>query len=241
MGGSYEAVPGTSPGDYGLIDPSGYSMLASQGIQNLQNVGQQGLNLNANPFANFIQDQQQLQDVTLGATSDLGRMLGDQTRQFTQQAVQDVGQQFSGLGALNSGAARDAAARRATQAAGQAATALGQQQLGLYGNLANQAFQNQQRQQNMYANMLGQGTGLGAQFGAPNYAAQQYAYQPGLFEQAGNFLGGIAPLAGGLLAGPAGAGIGAAIGGLFGGNTPAAQQPPQAPFAVPGGGYGYNQ
>jgi hypothetical protein len=220
MGGGYEQLPGTDPSAYGLIDPSGFSEDAFAGIQNLYNLGQTGLGQNADPFAAFIGQTPQLQDLTLGATSDLGRMLADQTRQFTQQAVQDVGQEFSGLGSLYSGAARDAAGQRATQAAGQAATALGQQQLGLFGNLANQAFQNQQRQQQLYAGLLGQGAGLGAQFGAPNYAAPQFAATPSFLDNLGQFAGIVGSGVGAAMGNPAAAaGLPGQIGGLFGGGS----------------------
>jgi len=195
----YDEIPGTAGADYTSIDPEGYSALASGGIQDVYNTAQAGLGANSDPFASFLGQTPQIQDLVLGSSSDLGRMLQNQTRQFTQQAVQDVGQEFSGLGSLYSGAARDAAGQRATQAAGQAATQLGQQQLGMAGNLYNQAFGNTQRQQGMFANMLGQNTGIQAQFGNPAYAAQQYSARPTFWENTANIVGAAAPIAGAFL------------------------------------------
>jgi len=209
----YDAIPGTAGSDYTSIDPEGYSALASGGIQDVYNIANTGLGENSNPLATFLSETPQLQDLVLGSSSDLGRMLQDQTRQYTQQAVQDVGQDFSGLGSLYSGAARDAAGKRATQAAGQAATQLGQQQLGMAGNLYNQAFGNNQRMQDMFANLLGQNTGIQAQFGTPAYAAQQYSARPTFWETAGQLLGSAMPLIGAAVGGPAGAAAGAAASG----------------------------
>lgn len=228
---TFTEVPGTSAEDFDVIDPAGFTQQGFQGIQNLQNVGQTGLGLNADPFASFIGQTPQMQNLIQGSSSPLQQMLMDQTRQFTEQAVQDVGQEFSGLGSLYSGAARDAAGQRATQAAGQAATQLGQQQLGMLGNLFSQGFQNQQRQQDLYANLLAQSAGLGAQFGGPSYTSQQYMANPTFGETVGQVVGAVAPFAGAALGVPLGGGGASALG--TGRDFDMSQHRPSAPISPP--------
>ena len=221
--GRYQEVPGTRASSYQMIDPRGFSQSAFDQMGNTANFARQQLGeyaptaMSFDPSAGFNQWMSQQGDIlgqVQGASSPLEQMLNAQTRRFTEQAAADTASQFSGLGALHSAATRDTASQRAQQSAADAATQLGGQQLGLYGGLSGQAMGaamqnamfNPQQAAQLYGQnlgLLGQTTGQMAQFGAPNYSAPQYQYQPGWWQSWG------APMAGQVL--------GAATGGLFGG------------------------
>jgi hypothetical protein len=180
-------------------------------IQSFLGTGQNAENLTASlqpqqQLETFLSGADQLQNVAQGPMSDLEQMMRQRQSELTQQATQDVASQFSGLGGLYSGAAQQAAGEEAAEAARDVGVQLGQQQIGLTGNLLqnylNQIGQMGQAQaqtrlnaadllrglygQNLQAQnqLLGQLAG----FGAPTYAAPQMAYQPGFGQQMGSAL-----------------------------------------------------
>lgn len=215
--GEYTEVTGA--GDYGLIDPSGFSQQAFNQLLNTYNFAQGGMsgtqaglqqamgNVTGDAaFNQFMSQTPQLQGLVQGATSDLERNLQEQTSRYTQQAVQDVASEFSGLGALYSGATRDVASQRAMEAATNAATTLGAQQIGLTGQLYGQGFSGTQQAQlanlqaaqgqfNTFASLLGgANSGIGS-FGAPQYAGTQYEYDPSTFSDIWGGVTAILPTA----------------------------------------------
>ena len=210
----FDAVPGTGQGEQFLVDPGGFTQTAFGSLTDLTNLGRQGLlgtqigQVQTDPnaaFRQFIGQAPALQGLALGATSDLERALQRQTQDFTRQAAQQTAAEFSGLGALFSGATRDVASRRAAEAAERAATQLGSQQIGLAQSLLGQGFgaaqgaqqqalqaqlANQQArlsQFGTFANLLGQGTGQLAGFGAPVIGSQQFVAR----EPDKGFVGGV--------------------------------------------------
>lgn len=161
-------------------------------LGNIQNIAQQGLtgtaaNMNYDPsssFNMFMSQAPQLAGLAQGATSGLEQNLMGQLGRIQSQTVQNVASEFSGLGALYSGATRDVASQRASEAAQNAMTTLGQEQIGLTGQLYGQGMsnaynsvlaglQNNQMQFSTYANLLG---GIGsniAGFGDPTMVTSQ--------------------------------------------------------------------
>jgi hypothetical protein len=230
--GGFQQVPGTGPGSFGLVDPAGFTSEAFAGLTGAQNLATQGLGgaaaLLGDPTAvlnQFIGQAPALQQLTLGATSDLGRQLQEQANVFAREAAGQAAGEFSGLGALFSSAAQDTAARRAAEAGAAAGAQLGQQQLGLFGQLAGQqqAFNQQAalNRFNTFANLLGQTTGQLGAFGAPTFAQPQVAATSPTFDLSGALGGALSGAAtGGLLGGPFGGvlgGLGGGLAGLFGG------------------------
>jgi hypothetical protein len=154
------------PGAQSLV-----SQAANAGQQQGQQAQQVAAGYDPNEFMNqFLGTAPQLQGLVQGATSDLERGLQDQTSRLTGQAVRDVANEFSGLGALYSGAAQDVASQRAMEMAGNVANQLGSQQINMFGNLAGNALNNLQQSYQaapgfgLEAAGLGlQGAGLGLQ------------------------------------------------------------------------------
>lgn len=218
--GKYETVSGK--GDMYQYDPSGYSAGAYGQLQNQANFAQNQLAQfgpqamaydPSSAYNMFMGQAPAYQNLVSGALSGLDQQLGDRTRRYTEQATQDVADQFSGLGALYSSAARDTASQRAQQAAADASAQLGAQQINLTGNLWNQALgQNYQAAQfnpSMAGQLYGQNLGLMgqtggqmAQFGQPVYGQNQRAYRPGTWDKISGFAGNV---------------LGAAAGSAFGG------------------------
>lgn len=227
--GGFTQVPGSGAEGLQLADPGGFTQGAADQLTNVSNFAQQGAGALAGGgvFDQFMSQFPQLQGLVQGATSDLERGLREQTSRFTEQATQDVASQFSGLGSLFSGATRDVAARRGQEAAAQAATQLGTQQLGLLGGLGSQAFGQLGSEFNQFMGLLGGTTGQQAAFGAPTFVQPQFTQDPSGLDrllQLGSVASGFFP--GG---GVANAGLGA-LSSLF---QPQQVSQPQTNFSNP--------
>jgi hypothetical protein len=251
MGDSgYERIEESGPESYFNVNPYsdqtfgqlqgslGYGQsLMNQGIQGFNETnnfretlgGQPGFTASgsADPMAfwnAYTNQVPYLQNIAEGALSPLNTSVMNRANQAAGDAIQNVASQFSNMGALNSGATVQAASQEANKILQDAQNRLSSQQIGLSGNLLNNAMGNiqssfgrgqalganlaQQRAANQL-NLAGMGagiynTGLGnmAAFGGPQFSQYDYEYNQGPGDQFLNFAGNLG---------------GAALGGLTGG------------------------
>jgi hypothetical protein len=142
-----------------------------------------------------------------GSAMDLARTLG-------QQAASQVGQQFSNLGAINSGAFASALGRGFAEPLGRAATQIAGMRGQLGGGLAQQLLGGRQAAFGAGAGLLGQGLGIRGQLAAPEWWQPAYMETPNTF---GNLLsGGLEGAALGASIGNIVPGLGTGIGALLG-------------------------
>jgi hypothetical protein len=142
-----------------------------------------------------------IQNISGALISPYGANLMNTADILSQQAMRDVANQYSGAGALNSGAALSAMTRGAAEPISNAVTNIAGMQSQLGGGLA-QSLLGQMggaygTQANLLNNVLGLQGGLGqAEYWQPTYSS---TYQPGFFEQLTGGLGGILGLGTGIL------------------------------------------
>jgi hypothetical protein len=120
-----------------------------------------------------------------GSAMDLARTLG-------QQAASQVGQQFSNLGAINSGAFASALGRGFAEPLGRAATQIAGMQGQLGGSLAQQLLGQRGTALGTQAGLLGQGLGIAGGFAQPEYLAPAViGPRPGPLQGLLGLLGGV--------------------------------------------------
>jgi hypothetical protein len=211
--GSYENV--ADAGDYQFADPTGRFMGGLDQMGELTQFGRQGMvgALDPNAATNaFLGQSGGLMNVAQGATAPLTQQLFGLAEDAAQRGMETAGQKFGSMGARHSGAAQAAFGEAAARPFAQTAADIAGQQLGLTGNLWQQALSGAQGLQRtgagLYGNVLGQGMGNIAQMAAQTGGAMapQYEYQPSAWEQ---FMSGAQDVAGlGLQAGTTLGGLG---------------------------------
>lgn len=206
MSGKMAQMPGTSQSDYYSIDPSGHTQatannLYGQPAQDIMRRGNEASMAWALPstdpnsfMAKYLSDFGQLQGAVTDATSPLSKQLESQLMRNINLGNTQIGNQFAGMGGLRSSGMADVAGRMAGQEAGNASTALAQQQLGLLQPLANQQMLGRQYALSEQMKQPMDLMGMQAQFGAPAYGAPQYYQKPGAMDwmsATGDLLSGI--------------------------------------------------
>lgn len=210
MPGGYEQVPGTAPEEYGTIDPKGITEQTQQNLygQPFEDMLRRGNQANLawslpaqdpNSFmSQYLNDFGGLTGAVTEATAPLSQQLENQMQRNIQQGTTQIGQSLSGLGGLRSSGMAEMAGRFAGDEAAKAGTQLAGAQLGLLQPLANQGMLGRQYALSQQMGQPMQALGLQANFGSPNYAAPQYAQQPGFLDYI-NAFGNLAGGAGGAI------------------------------------------
>lgn len=188
--GKYKNV--ADSGDYQFADPTGEFMGALDQMGQLTQFGQEGMVGALDPNASmnaFLGQSEGLANIAQGATAPLTQQLFGLSEDAAQRGMETAGQKFGSMGARHSGAAQAAFGEAAARPFAQTAANIAQQQLGLTGNLWNQALGGAQALQQtgagLYGNILGQGMGNIAQLAAQSggAVAPQYEYRPSGWER----------------------------------------------------------
>ena len=180
-----------SPSDSAFVDPSGAFGQAFGNMGNFQNFlqsqmggPQMGSDYDPNAYMNqFMNQAGGLANLAQGATGPLEQQLAALGERQAARGADAAAQQFSGLGGARSGAAMGAVGEAMANPFAQAQAQLGQQQIGLTGDLwgramghdaSGQQFGSQMgfnydqlnsQQQNMLNQMMGQNLGQMGQMG----------------------------------------------------------------------------
>lgn len=199
MSGGYETIPGTGGSAVEGADPYGYTKQAGANIfgspaQNMMNKGLGAMNAftvgagDPNSFmSQYLNDFSGLQGAVTDATSPLDQQLQNQMKQRIAQGMAQAGGQMSGLGALRSSAMGQAAGDVVGRAATDASSQLAQAQLGMLGQMGNQAMGGRQQALGQMMGMPGQMMGMQGSFGEPMYVQPQVAARPGALDYMGAF------------------------------------------------------
>lgn len=152
-------------------------------------------------FKQFMSQAPALQGLAMGSIGTMGEDLKKQTADQVRSAVGVAGNELSGMGGLYSSAFMDRAAGESARAGRDAGITLGQNQLGIYGNLLGSAMPlasgNQQFGLSALLSGLGMGLeGLGTQGNIGSALGNLGVGQQGLY---GNLFGSMLGAAGGLV------------------------------------------
>jgi len=140
-------------------------------------------------FEKLMSESPRLMDLVFGATSPLAEAYGAQGDILSTKAVQDVANQFSGMGALNSGAALSAMTRGAADVRANLMSQLASQQTSLLGNLLGTTAQGEYGLENTALGIMGS-------YAQPEWWQPTYIQQEG--QGIGDILGSALGIAGGL-------------------------------------------
>lgn len=223
MGGRKDpGVYKPDPGDYSFADPTGQFERGTDAAQTMQRFGMDQFSAMTDPGAymrRFQQDAEGMASLAQGAVSPMQQRLNALAADQAQQGLDMAATEMSGLGALHSGAAQRAMGQAMATPFAQAQADIGRQQVGLTGQLMQQAGQRQDLETQLAHQLFSQGTQQMGQMGM--HAGTMVA--PVLQEQASGgqrFGAGLQGAMGGAAAGaplgPWGMAGGAAFGGLGG-------------------------
>lgn len=203
MAGSYENVAQGAADEYRFADPTGQFQGGIDNAGQFQQFGQNMLQQDPQAFMNqFNASAAGLSNMVSGQMSPLQQQLNALAADQAQRGAEAAGQAFGDAGALGSGASSRALGTAMATPFAQAQAQLGQQQIGLTGNLWQQSMgqyaQNQNLMNQLGAQMMGQGMQAGnalrGQMGG--LVAPQYEYQPGMWDHAKDIMGMAMPIAG---------------------------------------------
>ena len=239
-GPRYENISKDAANEYRFADPTGQFQGGIDNAGQFQQFGQGMLQRDPQAFMNqFNASAAGLSNMVSGQMSPLQQQLNALAADQAQRGAEAAGQAFGDAGASGSGAASRALGTAMATPFAQAQAQLGQQQIGLTGNLWQQSMgqyaQNQNLMNQLGSQMMGQGMQAGnalrGQMGG--MVAPQYEYMPGFMDHLTDFAGMAMPMAGiGLqLANMLGGGGGG--GGRVGGQTSAGTNIPSMGFALP--------
>ena len=225
MGGSgpsHERV-----GEYQFHDPAGRFGQGMDAAQTMTSFGQDQFSQQMEPGAfmnRFQHEAEGMANLAQGATSPLQQQLNALAAEQSQRGLDMASTEMAGMGALHSGAAQRAMGQAMATPFAEAQAQIGQQQVGLTGQLMQQAGQRQNLEAQLASQLWGQGAGQMGQMGMHTSAleAPMIMTDEGASPMQGAISGGLGGAASGASLGamtgtPFGVGAGAAGGALVGG------------------------
>jgi hypothetical protein len=202
-GPRYENISEDAASEYQFADPTGQFQGGIDNAGQFQRFGQGMLQRDPQSFMNqFNASAAGLSNMVSGQMSPLQQQLNALAADQARRGAEAAGQAFGDAGALGSGAASRALGTAMATPFAQTQAQLGQQQIGLTGNLWQQSMgqyaQNQNLMNQLGSQMMGQGLQAGSNMRGQmgGMVAPQYEYMPGFMDYLSGAVGMAMPIAG---------------------------------------------